>query len=424
MDEGSTPTVGQSTAEERSRWRALPRNVWILGVTSFFTDVSSEMLINLLPLFLANVLGAGTAVIGLIEGLAESTASLLKVLSGWLSDRLGRRKWLTVAGYGLSTLVKPVLYLAGSWSSVLGVRIADRVGKGIRTAPRDALIADSIEKSQRGVSFGVHRALDTAGAFCGLLIAAGVVWALQAGGGILERSTFQTVVLISIVPAVLAVLILAFGAREVPRRGAAAQAPSLSLKGFDARFRGFLLILILFTLGNSSDAFLILRAQERGLSVLAVMGALLGLNLVYTVVAGPAGMLSDRIGRRRVIVGGWLLYGLVYLGFALAGTGWQVWILYGLYGVYYGVTEGAARALVADIVAPEQRGTAYGLFNAVVGITALPASLIAGLLWRGLGPWPGFGAWAPFLFGAGLALVAAGLLGVWLPRLEDEPATA
>jgi MFS family permease len=415
--------LGPTTAQAPRGWRALPRNVWILGLTSFFTDISSEMLINLLPLFLANVLGAGTAVIGLIEGLAESTASLLKVVSGWLSDRLGRRKWLTVAGYGLSTVVKPILYLSASWSSVLGVRVADRVGKGIRTAPRDALIADSIDQGQRGLSFGLHRAMDTAGAFCGLLIATGVVWAMQAGDGVLERYTFQTVVLFSIVPAVLAVLILAFGAREVPRRNERAQAPSLTLKGFDPRFRGFLLILALFTLGNSSDAFLILRAQERGLSVLGVMGALLTLNLVYTLVSGPAGMLSDRIGRGRVIVSGWLLYGLVYLGFAFAGAGWQVWMLYGLYGMYYGVTEGAARALVADIVRPDQRGTAYGLFNAVVGVTALPASVLAGLLWRGLGTWRGFGASAPFLFGATLALLAAALMAGWLPRQAGESAT-
>jgi len=408
---------------ERRGWRSLPRNVWVLGVTSFLTDISSEMLVNLLPLFLANVLGAGTAVIGLIEGLAESTASLLKVVSGWLSDKLGRRKWLTVAGYGLSTVVKPILYVCASWSSVLGVRVADRVGKGIRTAPRDALIADSIAPGQRGMSFGLHRAMDTAGAFCGLLVATGVVWAMQRGGGVLERSTFQTVVVCSIVPAVLAVLVLAFGAREVASRRERAQAPSLTLRGFDPRFRGFLLILALFTLGNSSDAFLILRAQERGLSVLAVMGALLSLNLVYTLVSGPAGMLSDRIGRRRVIVGGWLLYGLVYLGFALAGAGWQVWMLYALYGVYYGLTEGAARALVADIVTADQRGTAYGLFNAVVGVTALPASVLAGLLWRGVGTWQGFGASAPFLFGALLALLAAALMAGWLPRLAGESVT-
>jgi MFS family permease len=423
MDEGRVNT-SDAGGPARPTWRGLPRNVWVLGVTSFLTDVSSEMIINLLPLFLANVLGAGTAVVGLIEGLAESTASLFKVFSGWLSDRLGRRKWLTVAGYGLSTLVKPLLYVAASWSWVLGVRFADRVGKGIRTSPRDALIADSAAEGQRGLSFGLHRAMDTAGAFCGLLIAAGVIWRMQASGGTLQRATFQTVVLLSILPAALAVLVLIAGVREVPGAADRAKRPSLTLKGFGARFRGFLLIVVLFTLGNSSDAFLVLRAQERGLSVLAVMGALLALNLTYSLVSGPAGVLSDRIGRRQVIVGGWLLYGVVYLGFALAGAGWQVWLLYAVYGVYYGVTEGVARALVADMVGPEQRGTAYGLFNAVVGVTAFPASVLAGLLWQGAGVWKGFGPSAPFLFGAGLALAAALLMVVWLPRLKERPEVA
>jgi MFS family permease len=418
MSDQESLNVREDARGTPAGWRGLPRNVWVLGITSFLTDVSSEMIINLLPLFLANVLGAGTAVVGLIEGLAESTACLFKVLSGWLSDKLGRRKWLTVAGYGLSTLAKPFLYLAASWPWVLGVRFADRVGKGIRTAPRDALIADSTGEDQRGLSFGLHRAMDTAGAFCGLLIAAGVIWSRQASGGMLQRATFQTVVLLSIVPAALAVLVLIVGAREVGGGSEGVKAPSLTLRGFDARFRGFLLILVLFTMGNSSDAFLVLRAQERGLSVLAVMGALLALNLTYTLVSGPAGVLSDRIGRRQVIVGGWLLYGLVYLGFAVAGAGWQVWLLYALYGVYYGVTEGVARALVADMVSSEQRGTAYGLFNAVVGVMALPASVLAGLLWQGAGAWGGFGPSAPFWFGAGLALLASLLLVVWLPRLK------
>jgi MFS family permease len=420
MSREATARGEEVAAEDRRGWRALPRNVWVLSVTSFLTDASSEMIVNLLPLFLANVLGAGTAVVGLIEGVAETTASLLKVFSGWFSDRSGQRKWLTVAGYGLSTLAKPFLYLANSWSWVLGVRFAERTGKGVRTAPRDALIADSIGEEQRGLSFGVHRAMDTAGAFAGLLVAAAVIWVTQAGGGALERSTFQMVVLLSIVPAVLAVLVLAFGARDVPRRGEGAGAPSLTLRGFDARFRGFLLIVVLFTLGNSSDAFLILRAQERGLSVLGVMGALLALNLVYTLVSSPAGALSDRIGRRRVIIGGWLIYGLVYLGFALVRAGWQVWFLYALYGVYYGMTEGVVRALVADIVRPDQHGTAYGVLNAAIGVTAFPASLIAGLLWQGVGPWEGLGPAAPFLFGAGLALAAALLMAAWLPRLRRE----
>ncbi len=398
--------------QDRAGWRGLPRNVWVLSATSFLTDVSSEMILNLLPLFLANVLGAATSTIGLIEGIAETTSSLFKIFSGWVSDRLGQRKWLTLAGYGLSTAAKPMLYFATSWVWVLGVRFADRMGKGIRTAPRDALIADSIDQSQRGLSFGLHRAMDTAGAFTGLLVAAGVIWTIQATGGMLEQVTFQTVVLLSVVPATLAVLVLAFGARDVPTQPGAAEPPSLTLRGFDARFRGFLLILLLFTLGNSSDAFLILRAQERGVSVLGVMGALLALNLVYSLVSSPAGVLSDRIGRRWVIAAGWLLYGVVYLGFALAATGWHIWALYALYGVYYGMTEGVGRALVADMVAPEHHGSAYGWYNAVVGVMALPASVAAGLLWQDLTPA------APFLFGAGLALLAALLMMVWLPTLK------
>ena len=401
---------------------SLPRNVWVVTVTSFLTDVSSEMIINLIPLFLANVLGVRTGVIGLIEGLAETTASLLKLYSGWLSDRLGQRKWLTVAGYSLSTLAKPFLYLATSWGGVLAVRLVDRIGKGIRTAPRDALIADSIDDRQRGLAFGLHRAGDTAGAALGLLIALVVVWLVQGSSLLLARPTFQLVVLFSIVPAVLAVLVLAVGVREVPMSpGRRRRPPTLSLRGFDARFKGFMLIVFLFTLGNSSDAFIILRAQQRGLSVLAVLGMLVTFNLIYALVSGPAGAWSDRIGRRQLIAGGWLVYSLIYLGFALAGTGKQVWLLFGLYGVYYGLTEGTARAMVADLVRPEQRGTAYGVFNGVVGLTALPASLIAGVLWQGVGIWSGFGPSAPFLFGASLALLAVLLLVGWLPTLAHHP---
>jgi MFS family permease len=406
------------TQSERSQTGLyqLPRNVWVVTVTSFLTDVSSEMVINLIPLFLANVLGVRTGTIGLIEGIAETTASLLKVFSGWLSDRLGQRKWLTVAGYTLSTIAKPFLYFAVTWEWVLGVRFSDRVGKGIRTAPRDALVADSIDEGQRGLAFGLHRAGDTAGAVVGLSIALAVVWLAQGGGLSLARATFQRVVLFSIVPAALAVAVLALGVRDVPVAGAGRRVPALSLKGFDFRFKAFLLIVVLFTLGNSSDAFLILRAQERGLSVLGVMGMLVTFNLVYALISSPAGALSDRIGRRRLIVGGWLAYGLIYLGFALAGAAWQIWLLFAFYGVYYGLAEGTAKALVADLVRPDQRGTAYGVYSAAVGLTAFPASLIAGVLWQGIGGWSGFGPSAPFLFGAALALLAVALLAWWLPK--------
>jgi MFS family permease len=391
-------------------------NVWVLALTSFFTDVSSEMLLNLLPLFLANVLGVRTSVVGLIEGVAESTASLVKVLSGSLSDRLRRRKALAVVGYGLSTLAKPFLYFAGTWGWVLGVRFADRVGKGIRTAPRDALLADSSASDQRGRAFGLHRAGDTAGAFLGLGIAAVIVWASQSQAAVLKLETFRWVVLASVVPAVLGVLVLALGAREVSPTevGGAANPSGGQGKPLGRRFHLFLAIVVLFTLGNSSDAFIILRGQERGLSVLQVMGMLLTFNAVYALLSGPLGSLSDRVGRHRLMLGGWLGYGVIYLGFAAARSGAHVWGLFGLYGVYYAATEGTAKALVADLVPPAQRGTAYGLFHAAVGITAFPASLLAGLLWQGVGSWGGFGPSAPFLFGAAMALLAAGLYLAWV----------
>jgi len=390
--------------------KKLPRNVWIVTATSLLTDISSEMIVYLIPLFLANVLGVRTAVIGLIDGVAETTASLLKIYSGALSDKLGKRKWLTVAGYALSTIAKPFLYIANAWGWVLGVRFADRVGKGIRTAPRDALVADSIEPTQRGLAFGFHRAGDTLGAFLGLGLAAVIVWLTQSQAELLTRSTFQLAILVSIIPAVLAVIVLALGARDI-RRPERSETKSSAVEGrgwksMDARFKTFLVIVVLFTLGNSSDAFIVLRGQERGLNVLQVMLMVMTFNLVYALLAGPLGALSDKIGRRRLILFGWLAYGLVYLGFALSNTGWQVWALFAFYGIYYAATEGVAKALIADLVPESQRGTAYGLYAAAVGLTALPASLIAGVLWQGLGPWNGFGASAPFAFGAAMALLA------------------
>jgi MFS family permease len=421
----------------------LHRNVWVLAVTSLLTDVSSEMILNLLPLYLMNVLRVRTALVGVIEGVAETTASLLKVVSGVWSDRLRRRKVFAVAGYGLSTLAKPFLYIATSWTAVLGVRFADRVGKGIRTAPRDALLAASVPAERRGLAFGLHRMGDTFGAFLGLAVAAAIVWAVQGGAALLEAATFRWVVLASILPAVAAVVVLALGAREVesgageagPRApGSIEPGPAMSggpapgaipatkvgppdqpepLAPLGRPYWTFLGIMVLFTLGNSSDAFLILRGQERGLSVLGVTGMLLSFNALYTLLSGPAGWLSDRIGRRRIILAGWVVYAAVYLGFTLACTAAQVWVLFTLYGVYYALTEGIARALIGDLVPAARRGTAYGYYHAAVGLTALPASLVAGVLWQGLGAWPGLGPAAPFAFGAACAAAAALLFTLW-----------
>ena len=402
--------------KKQSPLRRLHPNIWVVTATSFLTDISSEMIVYLIPLFLANILGVRTAVIGLIDGVAETTASLLKIYSGALSDKLGNRKWLAVIGYGLSTIAKPFLYFANSWGWVLGVRFADRAGKGIRTAPRDALVAASTEDKSRGLAFGLHRAGDTAGAFLGIGIAALIIWLTQTNESMLEVATFRTAVLVSIIPAVLAVIVLALGAKEVTVTGKKSSAMRLSLKNMDKRFKAFLIVMVLFTLGNSSDSFIVLRAQERGLSVLQTMFMLMTFTAIYTILSGPLGALSDKVGRRRLIIGGWLAYGLVYLGFAFSATGWHIWALFGLYGVYYAATEGTAKALVADLVPDAQRGTAYGLFNAAIGLTALPASVIAGVLWQGVGAWTGFGASAPFFFGAAMALLAMVLFWRLIPR--------
>ena len=396
----------------RKKIFGLHSNIFFLGLVSFLTDASSEMIFTLIPLFLANVLGAAPVIIGFVEGVAESTASLVKVFSGWLSDKLGKRKSLAMIGYGLSTLAKPFMYIATTWGLVLGIRFADRLGKGVRTAPRDALVADSVSADERGKSFGFHRAMDTSGAALGLIVAAAVVFLLQRGTLELARDTYRWLVLIGIVPAVLALFVFFF-VREA-RKDSSSQtqsnsqtnppytdrSPQAGKAGFGNRFKLFLGIMFLFTLGNSSDAFLILRAQNLGNSVLHILLMLITFNVVYAAISTPAGVVSDKLGRRRVIVLGWLIYALTYLGFAMASASWHIWLLFGFYGVYYGLAEGVARAFVADLVPEERRGTAYGLFHGVVGITLLPASIIAGWLWQTVSPA------APFYLGAGLASLA------------------
>lgn len=375
-------------------------NVVALGVVSFLTDVSSEITLTMLPLFLIGLLGGKAAIIGLIEGVAELTATLLKFFSGWFSDRLGRRKILTLLGYGLSALTKPLLYFASSWEAVLGIRFADRFGKGIRTAPRDALVADSADRDHQGRAFGLHRALDTAGAVWGTGIAAIVIFLSQYQALALAPSTYRTLVLVGILPGLLALVVLALFVREVRSKGQA-RSLLLSLTGYDRRFYFFLAAVFLFTLGNSSDAFLVLRASNLGLTALQVALTVFAFNILYSSLALPLGSLSDRIGRRRVIFLGWGLYGLIYLGFGLSHAAWHVVLLYVLYGAYYAAFEGTSKALVADVVTDSaRRGSAYGLYQVAVGLSALPASLIAGLLWDALGPS------SPFFFGAAMVLAA------------------
>jgi MFS family permease len=378
-----------------------PRNVYVTTAASLLTDIASEMVVYLLPLFLAGVLKTSTPLIGLIEGMAETTASLTKLASGYLSDRLDNRKWLTVAGYSLSLAVKPFLATATAWHTVFGARFVDRLGKGIRTAPRDALIADSIPAERRGDAFGFQRAGDTLGAFIGLAVAIGVVYWSQQRSLELTQATFTTIVWLSMIPAALAVVLLAVGLQERRRAPIATRAPvRLTLAAFDGRFRLALLAVAVFTLGNSADAFIVLLAQARGADVLTTLFMVLIFNGVYTIFAQPFGKLSDRIGRRRVILFGWSFYALVYLGFALSQNVWQIAVLWALYGLYYAMTEGAIKSLVADLVPSDQRGVGYGWLNGTIGLMALPASLIAGLLWQAVAPS------AAFAFGAALAVAA------------------
>ncbi|MGD0352077.1 MAG: MFS transporter [Dehalococcoidia bacterium] len=386
----------------------LSPNIVFIGFISLLTDVSSELIFTLLPLFLTNVLGVATVVIGLIEGIAESTASLLKLLSGWLSDKLRNRKYLSFIGYALSALSKPFMLIANAWGPILAIRFADRFGKGIRAAPRDALVGDSVDEDNRGKAYGFHKAMDTSGAALGLILAALVVFSLQRDVVNLQFDTYRWMIIIGIVPAFIALFFFIF-IKEPPKKAVdactARVADSAKEKAIDKRFKIFMAIMFLFTLGNSSDAFIILRAQNLGNSVLLISIMLIMFNVVYALFSMPAGILSDKLGRRKVIITGWIIYALVYLGLAAVNQGWMIWLLYAFYGLYYGLTQGVYRALVCDLVPEERRGTAFGMYNGIVGITLLPASLIAGWLWQSVSPA------TPFYFGAALAgLSAIGLL--------------
>jgi len=380
----------------------LHHNVFFLGLVSFLTDVSSEMIFTLVPLVVVNILGGGAISVGVIGGVTESFDAFFRIFSGRISDRLGKRKVLAVLGYGISTAVKPLMLLNMAWGGVLGVRFGDRLGKGIRSSPRDALIADSVALESRGKGFGIHKAMDTAGAFMGLVISAVIIYAIQ-GGGTLTMESYRWMVIIGIIPAVLAVVILVAGVHE---KGLAPEAPkeagavTAKQAPFSGKFKLFMLVMGVFTLGNSSDFFVILRAEDLGVSALHITLMLVLFNFTYFLVSMPFGMLSDKLGRRKVIGIGWALYALVYLGFAVSVTVWHMWLLFAAYGIYYGIVEGATKAFVADLVPPERRGTAYGYYNGLVGLMLLPASVLAGWLWEAVNPA------APFYLGAGLAFLA------------------
>lgn len=385
---------------------ALPRTVWLLGLVSLFNDSTSELVYPLVPLFLASVLMAGPRALGLIEGIAEATASLLKLFSGVLMDRRGHAKGWVAAGYGLAAMSRPLFYLASSWPMVLGLRFADRVGKGLRTSPRDALLAGAVDETRRGLAFGLHRAMDNAGAVIGPLLAA---WLLARGVAI------RDVFLWSVVPGLMTVA-LALAVKEPSIVPAATRPPfSWKLEGFPPVFRRYLAVLALFTLGNSSNMFLLLRAKELGLPDYQVPLLWALTSGVAMVLSTPLSALSDRLGRVRLILAGWAVYGLFYLALGLNGFHTLLlWPLFAFYGVFLAATEGAEKALVADLAPQNRLGTAYGWFNLTAGAMLLPASLIFGWLWQGVA------AEAAFAFSAGCALVAAGLLKFWVLRSRPE----
>lgn len=371
----------------------LGRNVVALGLVSFFTDMSSEMIYPLLPVFLTATLGASAAFVGAIEGTAESVAALLKLASGWWSDRVHRRKPLVLVGYVIASVTRPLVAIAQTATQVLAIRVTDRVGKGLRSSPRDALIADSVDPSIRGRAYGFQRAWDNAGAVAGPLIAFGLLqW---------EGLTLRHVFWFALVPGAVAVATVVWGVREVPRRAARSGAPLDLSQPMGGRFWAFMAVIFVFTLGNSTDAFLLLRATQLGVPVALTPIIWALLNAVKSLTNTPGGALSDRIGRRPTLVIGWTFYAAVYLAFAHATAPWHAWALFAVYGIYFGFTEGAERALVSDVVPAERRGTAFGWFNLAVGLGALPASLIFGLIWDRVGPD------AAFTLGATLALIAA-----------------
>jgi MFS family permease len=387
-------------------------NVLWLSVASFLNDAASEMIYPLLPLFLTGTLGAGAAFVGLIEGAAESASSLLKLASGWLADRTGRRKPLTVLGYGTAALARPLIALVSVAWQVLAIRLLDRVGKGLRTAPRDALLAESVPEAHRGAAFGLHRAADHLGAVAGPLLASGLLLALDGD--------LRTVFGLAVIPGLLTVAAVAWKVREtVPAPGAPPPAASPRvprLRELGPVLPRYLGVLVLFTLGNASDAFLLLRAGQAGVPV-ALIPLLWGaLHVSKAAFSVWGGRWSDRVGARRAIIAGWLVYAAVYAGFAVVNAAWQVWALFLVYGLFFGLTEGPEKALVARLAPAGLRGSAFGAYHAAIGLAALPASVVFGLVWQA------FGAEAAFAMGAAIALAAAIVLPFALPREPRAPA--
>ena len=398
----------------------LERNVFFTGLVSFFMDFSSEMIYPLVPIFLSSVLGVNKSVIGLIEGIAESTASLLKVFSGWFSDRLGKRKIFMIAGYGISTLSRPIIALSALWGHVLVFRFIDRFGKGIRGAPRDAIIAESTPIKNLGRSFGFHRGMDTLGAVAGPAVAF-LLLSVFTGN-------YRLVFWLSMIPGMLAVLVIIFFIREQKFKSSGVQKPDASAllasgesprrptfrSNFDWHFKAFVAIATLFAIGNSSDVFLILKATDTGIKETQIPILYLSFNLIYSLTSVPAGILSDRIGRKRIILAGFILFVFIYWGFANASEQKHIWGLFLLYGVFMGLTEGIQKAFLATIIPEKFKATGYGIYNTFTGLALFPASVIGGWLWDHVSPS------ATFYFGAITATLSAILFIIFIVAIRGS----
>ncbi|MCK7494224.1 MAG: MFS transporter [Comamonadaceae bacterium] len=401
--------MNEDDALKEKKVLGLSRNVTVAGLVSFFMDFSSEMIYPLVPLFLSNVLGVNKSLIGLIEGIAESTASLLKVFSGWASDRMGTRKWVMAAGYGISALGRPIVALASLWQHVLAFRFVDRLGKGVRTAPRDAIIAESSSTASLGKAFGFHRSMDTLGAVVGPATAFFFLSVFS--------NDFRLVFWLSMIPAAVAVLLIVLFITDTGKGSSAESSrPKFSVGDLNWRFTFFTGIATLFALGNSSDVFLILRAQHVGVPVSLIPVVYLVFNVIYSLSAVPAGVAADRFGRKRVILLGFLLFSAVYCGFAVVTDATLVWLLFGMYGLFMGLTEGVQKAFLSTIIPAEFKATAFGVYNSAVGIAVLPASIIGGWLWDHYSPA------ATFLFGSITAALSAMLFLIFMVAVRRSDA--
>lgn len=388
-----------------ARYKNLSGNVFALSLVSLLNDTSSEIIYPLLPTFLALTLGASPFYIGLIEGFAESIAALLKLFSGYLSDKFDSRKFPIFFGYALASIVRPLLAFVGSWQQVLFVRVTDRIGKGIRGAPRDAIIAGSVPEEKRGLAFGFNRAADHTGAVIGPIVAYLLLSHFAADTSQPTAREYQQVFLFASIPVVIGLFVIVFFVKEDRREKSAEEVSitpiKLSLKEFDGNFKRLLIVIAVFTLSNSTDAFLLLRAEQAGIRPAVLPLLWMGLHFSKAVSSLIFGDLSDKVGRKTLIFIGWILYALVYAGFAFVNSDWQAWTLFLIYGLYFGLTEGAEKALVADLVPSDKRGTAYGFYNLAFSVTVFPASLIFGALWTT------FGAETAFLTSAIISICAA-----------------